>query len=82
MKKSVSIINWLFPISALVVLILAMIWVQNLSIPDTDHQWFSVGLIGIFCVLMNAWINKHPDEFLVDDPYIQYQGHHSKKDNE
>ncbi len=70
MKKFISIIHWLIPLTLLGLLIFAMVWVQNLKVPEVDNEWITIGLIGIFIVLINLWINKNPSEFLVDNSLL------------
>lgn len=71
MKKLISIFHWLLPFSLLVLLFLSMVWVQNLSVPETDHEWMLIGLIGIFFLLINVWISKNPSEFMAKDDFDQ-----------
>jgi hypothetical protein len=80
MKKLISILHWLIPLSLLAFLILAMIWVQDLKVPEVDHEWLSIGLIGIFVFLINFWINKNPSEFLVDNYFLLPEEKHDKEE--
>jgi hypothetical protein len=82
MKKWISVVHWFFPLSLLALLILGMVWAQNLSIPDFDHEWLQIGLIGIFFLLIIWWINKNPSEFLSGFYYSRSEEVHSIKEKE
>jgi hypothetical protein len=70
MKKNPSIIHWILPMLLLVALILLLIWDQNLSVPDIDHEWISIGLILAFFFCIQFWISKNPNEFFVGRDYL------------
>lgn len=71
MRHLRSFLSWSGLYLLVVALIAACIWQDSLPVPANDHTIFLVGLILVFVVLTNQWINHHTENFLVSKQYLQ-----------
>jgi hypothetical protein len=52
-------------------MIIGLFWEESLSLSTTDHTLLLIGLLVLFGISINIWINHHTENMLVSPIYYK-----------
>jgi hypothetical protein len=71
MKRIQMFFRWAGLYILWILMIIGFVWEESLSLSTTDHTIFIIGLLVLFGISVNIWINHHPENMMVSPMYYK-----------
>ena len=71
MKRIQMFFRWAGLYILWILMIIGFVWEESLSLSTTDHTIFIIGLLVLFGISVNIWINNHPENMMVSPMYYK-----------